>query len=308
MTWWLWIGEGLRQGCLTSRARRSMGVPRGSVSRAGLDSTLTLRWPGHMSDIRIRQICLVAHDLERIQHQLERVFGIAVAYRDPGVGRHGLHNILMPVGNQLLETVAPLPGHHDTAGGRYLARRGGDGGYMVIMQVPEASYPAYRGRVESLGVRIISEPGTGLEGTGGIQLHPKDVPGAIAEFRWNMEEDREDGGWWPAGPDWQAAKHTDLVDAIVAAEIQADDPTALAARWGEVLNEPVGRDDAGRPALALAGSTLRFVPLTDGRPEGLCALDIRTVDRAAVVANARAAGCLSGEDEVSICGIRLNLV
>ena len=232
MTWWLWIGEGLRQGCLTSRARWSMGVPRGSVSRAGLDSTLTLRWPGHMSDIRIRQICLVAHDLERIQHQLERVFGIAVAYRDPGVGRHGLHNILMPVGNQLLETVAPLPGHHDTAGGRYLARRGGDGGYMVIMQVPEASYPAYRGRVESLGVRIISEPGTGLEGTGGIQLHPKDVPGAIAEFRWNMEEDREDGGWWPAGPDWQAAKHTDLVDAIVAAEIQADDPTALAARWG----------------------------------------------------------------------------
>tara|TARA_B100000676_G_C18049889_1_gene830415 strand:- start:1357 stop:2142 length:786 start_codon:yes stop_codon:yes gene_type:complete len=261
-----------------------------------------------MSDIRIRQICLVAHDLERIQHQLERVFGIAVAHRDPGVGRHGLHNILMPVGNQLLETVAPLPGHHDTAGGRYLARRGGDGGYMVIMQVPEASYPAYRGRVESLGVRIISEPGTGLEGTGGIQLHPKDVPGAIAEFRWNMEEDREDGGWWPAGPDWQAAKHTDLVDAIVAAEIQADDPTALAARWGEVLNEPVGRDDAGRPALALAGSTLRFVPLTDGRPEGLCALDIRAVDRAAVVANARAAGCLSGEDEVSICGIRLNLV
>ena len=261
-----------------------------------------------MSDIRIRQTCLVAHDLDRIQHQLEQVLGIAVAYRDPGVGRHGLHNILMPIGNQLLETVAPLPGHHDTAGGRYLARRGGDGGYMVIMQVPQAAYPAYRGRVESLGIRIISEPGTGLEDTGGIQLHPKDVPGAIPEFRWNVEEDRPDGAWWPAGPDWQAEIHAEIVDAIVAAEIQAEDPAALAARWGEVLDEPVSTDGAGRPALALDGSTLRFVSKTDGRPEGLCALDIRAVDRATAVANAKAAGCLSGENEVSICGMRLNLV
>lgn len=261
-----------------------------------------------MSDIRIRQICLVAHNLDRIQRQLEQVFGIAVAYRDPGIGRHGLHNILMPIGDQLLETVAPLPDHHDTAGGRYLARRGGDGGYMVIMQVPEAAYPAYRQRVESLGVRLISEPGAGLEGTGGMQLHPKDVPGAIPELRWNSEEDQPDGAWWPAGPEWQLAKHTDIVDAITAAEIQCADPSALAARWGEVLDEPVAEDEAGRPALALQGSTLRFVPQRDGRPEGLAALDIHVTDRGAARLNAEAAGCLSGENEVSICGMRLNLV
>ena len=44
-----------------------------------------------MSDIRMRQICLVAHDLERVQGQFEAVFGVAVCYRDPGVGRYGLH-------------------------------------------------------------------------------------------------------------------------------------------------------------------------------------------------------------------------
>ena len=261
-----------------------------------------------MSSIRIRQICLVAHDLSRVQRQLEQVLGIAVAYRDPGVGRHGLHNILMPIGNQLLETVAHLPDHHDTAGGRYLARRGGDGGYMVIMQVPEAAYPGYRERIETLGVRIISEPGSGLEGTGGIQLHPKDVPGAIPEVRWNSGEDQPDGAWWPAGPDWQSAKQTNIVDAITAAEIQCADPGALATRWGEVLGEPVGEDDAGRPALPLDGATLRFVPLRDGPPEGLAALDLHVTDRAAARLNAEAAGCLSGESEVSICGMRLNLV
>ena len=31
-----------------------------------------------MSEIRMRQICLVAHDLDRIQQQVESVFGVQV--------------------------------------------------------------------------------------------------------------------------------------------------------------------------------------------------------------------------------------
>lgn len=261
-----------------------------------------------MSEVRVRQICLVAHNLARIQRQLETVFGVEVAHRDPGVGKYGLHNILIPIGDQLLETVSPKPGEHDTPGGRYLQRRGGDGGYMVIMQVPQAAYPSYRGRVESMGIRLVSEPGEGLDDTGGIQLHPKDVPGAIAEIRWNSDEDRSDGAWWPAGADWQRAKRTDIVDAIVAAEIQSDDPGGFAARWAEVLDVPVGEDPDGNPCLALHGTDLRFVACRDGRPEGLGGLDIHTSDRDRAVANARTAGCLTEDDLVTICGMRLRLV
>lgn len=135
-----------------------------------------------MSDIRIRQICLVAH------------------------------------GNQFLETVSPQPGEHDTPGGRYLHRRGGDGGYMVIMQVPRASFASYQERVD----RLVSQPGTSESGMG-MQLHPKDVPGAIAEIRWNVDEDRDDGEWWPASANWQRTKHTEIVNGIRAAEIQTAD-------------------------------------------------------------------------------------
>ena len=261
-----------------------------------------------MSDIRIRQICLVAHDLDRIQRQIESVFGVEVAYRDPGVGKYGLHNMLIPIGDQLLETVAPKPGETNTPGGRYLQRRGGDGGYMVIMQVPRTSYPDYRSRIDSLGIRLVSEPGKNREDTDGVQLHPKDVPGAIPEIRWNVEEDRDDGAWWPAGPDWQRAKHTEIVDGIVAAEIQADDPTALARRWSEVLDEPVANDANGNPTLQLCGSDLRFVPISDGRPEGLCGLDIHLTNRQAALRNASAAGCLFADDLIAICGMRLRLV
>ncbi|MDA0790730.1 MAG: hypothetical protein O2780_14880 [Proteobacteria bacterium] len=260
-----------------------------------------------MSDIRMRQICLVAHDLARIQHQLESVFNIEVAYRDPGVGAHGLHNMLMPVGNQLLETVSPLPDQPDTAGGRYLQRRGGDGGYMVIMQVPRAAYRGHRQRIEGLGIRLVAEPGEGLPDTGGIQLHPKDVPGAIPELRWNDGEAQPDGPWWPAGPDWRQARNTSIIDAISAAEIQTSEPATLAARWGEVLDEPVTSDAHGHPAIALADAQIRFVPITDGRPTGLGGLDLHTTDLDQALTNAEANGCLFDDRLVMICGMRLRL-
>ena len=144
-----------------------------------------------MSEIRMRQICLVAHDLDRIQHQVESVFGVEVCYRDPGVGKYGLYNFLIPFGDQFLETVSPQPGEHDTHGGRYLNRRGGGG----------------------------------------------DVP-----------------------------------------------------------------------TIALRDAEIRFVPMRDGRPEGLGGLDIHTTDRARALANAEAAGCRTGDDLVTICGMRLQLV
>ena len=261
-----------------------------------------------MSDIRIRQICLVAHDLDRIEQQLESVFRVKVAYRDPGVGKYGLHNMLMPIANQLLETVSPKADEHETPGGRYLKRRGGDGGYMVIMQVPQSAYHGYRDRVNRMGIRLVSEPGEGHEDTGGIQLHPKDVPGAIVELRWNVEEDKPDGAWWPAGPNWQRARHRTVVDAIRAAEIQVEDPAGLATRWADVLDEPVAADADGNPIIALAGSDIRFVSIRDGRPAGLGGLDIHAADPVKALANAEAAGCRTGEDLISICGMRLRLV
>ena len=236
------------------------------------------------------------------------MFGIEVAHRDPGVGNYGLHNVLIPVGNQLLEIVAPKEGEHETPGGRFLKRRGGDGGYMVIMQVPKAAYDGYHEHVASLGIRLVAEPGKGLDHAGGMQLHPKDVPAAIAEFRWNDDEDRPDGAWWPAGDDWQRAKHTEIVDGIRAAELQAADLTALAARWGEVLQEPVPSDPDGNPLLALDGSDIRFVPLRDGRPEGLGGLDLSATDAAKALANAEAAGCRTSDDLITIGGMRLRLV
>ncbi len=42
----------------------------------------------------------------------------------------------------------------------------------------------------------------------------------------------------PAGPDWQRAVRTDVVDAITAVELAVPDPEATAARWRELLGQP----------------------------------------------------------------------
>lgn len=46
--------------------------------------------------LRLRQICLVAQDLDAVVTRLCATFGVAVCHRDPNVNRYGLHNALMP--------------------------------------------------------------------------------------------------------------------------------------------------------------------------------------------------------------------
>ena len=253
--------------------------------------------------LRMRQICLVARELEPAVADLKAVFGLEECYRDPAVARWGLENALLPVGNGLLEVVAPVQA--DTAAGRYLDRRGGDGGYMVILQT--ADLEPYRRRIADLGVRLVAEPNYGEYV--GMQLHPRDTGGAILSIDWNAGDPEDPAGpWHPAGPDWQRARRTERVRAMRAAELQSDDPEALARRWAELLDLPLVRDAQANPLLRLDDAVLRFVRATDGRGEGLGGLDLAAADPRAVREAARARGCPVSDDTVTVCGTRFRLI
>lgn len=254
--------------------------------------------------LRMRQICLVASDLKKAEEDLAQVFGLAVCHRDPGVEAFGLHNFLMPVGSNFLEVVAPF--RENTAAGRYLARRGGDGGYMVIMQTDDVV--SARERVLGMGIRLVlDDVSRGRRESIGIQLHPRDVPGAIVELRWNQDDAEPDEPWGPAGRDWKTAQRTDVVRAITAAEIQADDPGALAERWSRVLERLLFAGAKGEPHIRLDDAVLRFVTVRDGRGEGLGGLDLDVVDKARVLTAARKRGCPVSDDFVVVCGVRFRL-
>lgn len=228
--------------------------------------------------MRLRQIVMVATDLEPVEHGVEQQLGVELCYRDPGVAAFGLRNALFPIGDKLLEIVSPTkPG---TTAGRLLDKRGGDGGYMVILEVDDLE--PLRRRFDEVGARVVYEAvGDGIVG---LHLHPADVGGAILSI------DRADTwGEWPwAGPTWRRHVRDDVVTEVLAVEIMAADPAAMAARWGEVLGRPVVGD-----AIALDEGELRFVPAGE-RGEGVAGFELRVADPGRV-----------GEVEICGCSFRL---
>ncbi|MEZ5266978.1 MAG: VOC family protein, partial [Acidimicrobiales bacterium] len=187
--------------------------------------------------------------------------------RDPGVGEFGLHNALFPIGDTFLEIVSPTAA--GTTAGRLLERRGGDGGYMVLVQTDDLDDA--RRRIEASGARIVyTAKGEAITG---LHLHPRDLGGAIVSI--DQATPAEDWEW--AGPQWRRHVRTDTVTEIDAVEIQAADPAAMAARWAEVLGGSL--DEAGT-TLAFDRGAVRFVPIADDRGEGVAGVVVRAADPA----------------------------
>lgn len=210
---------------------------------------------------------MVAADLDAAEQKIEQELGLELCYRDPGVGAFGLRNALYPVGDQLLEVVSPTePG---TAAGRQLDKRGGDSGYMVMLEVDDLA--PLRRRFDDQGARIVYE--AAADGIVGLHLHPASVGGTI------LSVDRADTwGEWPwAGPEWREHIRLDRVSEVLAVVIEANDPAAMSARWAELL----GCEANGGVVALSDGGEIRFVPAGD-RGEGVSGFVLRASNPDAV--------------------------
>ena len=255
--------------------------------------------------IRLRQICLVAARLAPVLADFNEIFGLNVCFVDPAVATFGLENSLMPVGSNFIEVVAPIM--ENTAAGRYLKRRNGDGGYMVICQCDSHETQAARkARVAAMNIRVAWEHES--PGFHAMQLHPADTGGAFFEIDWDARNEPE-GHWEPAGGDgWRAARNKGPVSHYTAVELQSADPRGLAGRWSAIVETPLRQDGRGRFELPLDNASVRFVEARDNRGEGLGGIDIVTSDRKHVIAAAERRGYCIAEDQVVICGTRFYLV
>jgi hypothetical protein len=257
--------------------------------------------------LRLRQLCLVARELQPVVDDLCAVLGLEVCHRDPEVARFGLHNALMRVGTSFIEVVAPL--RNGTAAGRYLQRRGGDGGYMVILDCGDIGH--WRRHVATLGVRIAAE--LEMADYVGLQLHPQDTGGALLEINRTIGGDDLHGPYWPAGPHWQHASQSSRTLAIKAATLQSAEPSQLAARWSEILRRPTAATTKHYEMDLDSPTRLFFEQASDGRGEGLSRIDLLVANVAEVTANARKRGREASECDdsergtLSIGGVRWHL-
>ena len=193
-------------------------------------------------------------DLEPIADALRAALGLQEPFRDPGVGEFGLENVVFALGDCFLELVSPT--RADTAAGRYLARRGGDGGYMVIFDLEDLE--GARSRALELGVRTVWQ--IDLPDISGTHLHPADMRGAIV----SLDRSRPYGTWRWGGPAWTGATAAGAPGRLAGITIAVADPQAVAARWGAVLGVSVQRWTVERRGGRVA-SRRRRGPLRDGR-------------------------------------------
>lgn len=249
--------------------------------------------------MRLRQCVFVCGDLESSREELCDILGIEVAYRDPGVAKWGLVNVVCPTGHDFLEIVTPF--QQGTSAGRYIERRKGDGGYMVILQVPDAA--AERKRVTDLGVRAVAQKD--LPEYQYTHFHPSDTTGVLLSLDTTFAPAGVDPAlWWPpAEKGWLKHARSDVTNGLAGVEIQHEDPDKAAATWSKILNRPVEGD-----IIRLDGGQIRFVPTVDGRGPGVSAYDVKVVDRERVLAAAHKRGKQRGPAQVEVCGCRINLV
>ena len=239
--------------------------------------------------MRVRQIALVAEQLESVRAQFFQLLGLDADYADKGVAEFGLENSVMAIGDTFLEIVVPTqPG---TTAGRLLERRGGDGGYMVLLQVDDLA--PYHEHINALKVRKVWEADT--PEVKAFHIHPRDISGAIV----SIDQMTPPESWQWAGPDWEGrkAKNVGYIDGVV---LQAADPDAMAARWSEVLKAPL----ADR-RLAMAGSWIFFQEASDGRGDGVSGLSFAGCDIPALKQAAESLGLKWQNDSLALGGVQL---
>lgn len=206
----------------------------------------------------------MTRDLEGVTASLERELGLAPGFRDDGVGAFGLENRVLAAGDCFVEVLTPL--RADSAGQRYLERRGSDGGYMAIFQLSDRS--AALSQAAEAETRVVWH--LDLDDISGTHLDPRDVTGAIVSLDWADPPE----SWRWAGPSWQGGSPPGLIPGgITSLVVAVGDPHASARRWAAALG-PGAQLDSTVIRLQEAEQLISFVAEEDRAHQGIVSCGI----------------------------------
>ena len=240
----------------------------------------------------IRQIVMVSGLRDPIVNDLCDLFNFEVAFNDPGVAHFGLENAVIPIGTDFLEVVSPV--EDNTTAGRYLNKRGGDGGYMIIIQVDK--FEDSQKLVNEYDIKTVWE--TDLPEAKAMHLHPKQMGGAILSLDWM--EPKESWKW--AGPNWEK-NISGPIKGIDGVEIQSDDPELMLNTWLRVLGD-VERDHENK--ILLDNTWIKFSQATDGRGPGISAFSLKAENSNEIIERAQNLGFMV-DDKITIGGVKFYL-
>ena len=221
---------------------------------------------------RLRQLVLAAHERASVEQALRALLAASSGHHDPGVGRFGLTNVVLAAGCDFVEVVSPSePG---TAAGRWLARRGGDGGYMLMVDGPPTLTAP--DRLAALAVREVHR--VELPDIVDAHLHPTDTGGVLLA----LDSVDPAGSWRWAGPPWTGGSPT-CAGGLREVTVAVSDPEDVTRRWAALLDvTAVGSDcrlqlDDGRQHVSFTAGAGDVATVTAARL-ALPGVEHRTAD------------------------------
>ena len=242
----------------------------------------------------IRQIVMVSRLRDPLINDLCEFFEFEVAFNDPGVGHFGLENAVIPIGKDFLEVVSPV--QEGTTAGRFLDKRNGDGGYMIIIQVDD--FVESKALVSQKGIDIVWE--TDLPEAKAIHLHPKQTGGAILSLDWMNPKD----SWKWAGPNW--TDHiSGPISGVEGVEIQSNNPQEMFETWSQILGNPrMNKEDR---EIYLDNTWIKFISDLDERGPGVSSFILRCNEIERIQKKAEALGILL-DDAILLGGMKFYLI
>ncbi len=209
--------------------------------------------------MKLRQIAIASYNLNKAERIINKELKIKAAYRDEEVEKHGLNNIVCPIGGEFLEVVSPFT--TNTTAGRFIDKKNGPAGYMTIFQCEDSI--ERRNFIKGKGIRVLNA----FENKGNFinnQFHPKDLPGSLLEIdsvsNTNYKEKYAD--WPPAGVNWRKHINEEYVSGILGATIAAEEPNKLSKLWSEVLDSDLVIEDDS-PTILLENAKINFIQAKD---------------------------------------------
>ena len=248
--------------------------------------------------MRLRQLVFVSKERDRLAKEICDVFDLKEAYNDPGLISFGLENVLIPLNDTFFEIVMPV--QENTTAERFFEKIGGEGGYMIIVDVK--NFEQENERVENSEIKIVWNGNRQEEGIHArtIHLHPKQVGGAILSLDKMIPEEE----WLWAGTNWKEHINKSLVDCISGVILQSSDPNKLCSQWELALGKK--RDSSSALNISLDQSNISFIKDLSSEEDKIYAFVIKTLDREAIIENAKMKGFLIN-GEIYIGGIKIIL-
>jgi hypothetical protein len=220
--------------------------------------------------MRLRQLVIATSEMDSLADKICDLFELKRTFSDPELIVFGLQNVLIPLGDTFLELVTPV--EENSSAERFLKKRGGDGGYMVIVDTVDLEKE--KERLEKAGMTIVWYENRKFDDIHGqsLHLHPKQVGGAIL----SIDNMNPLSSWLWAGTEWEKDINKSLVSHISGVSVCSPNPNNLLSNWEKALGR---KRSTGGNSIDLSGSSINFVINNQSQSEYVSAFQIHTAKR-----------------------------